>query len=43
MKKKYSTPEIEDFEFELPTLLQTEGEGSSIGTGGEGNEGDSGD
>jgi len=42
MKKEYVTPEMENFEFEIPTLLQTEGEGGSIGTG-EGEEGQSGD
>ena len=42
MKKEYVTPEMENFEFEIPTLLQTEGEGGSIGTG-EGKPGEGGD
>jgi len=42
MKKEYVTPEMENFEFEIPTLLQTEGEGGSIGTG-TGKEGEGGD
>ena len=43
MKKVYLTPEMEKFNFEIPNLLQTEGEGASIVNGGEGNPGDSGD
>lgn len=43
MKKVYLTPEMEKFNFEIPNLLQTEADGSQIGTGGEGNPGDSGD
>jgi hypothetical protein len=44
MKKVYLTPEMEKFNFEIPNLLdQGESEGGSIGTGGEGTEGDSGD
>ena len=41
MKKEYVTPDLENFEFEVPTLLQKEGEGGSIGTG-KGNDGDEG-
>jgi len=44
MKKVYLTPEMEKFNFEIPNLLdQGEAEGASMGTGGEGTEGDSGD
>lgn len=42
MKKEYVTPEMENFEFEIPTLLNEEAEGGSIGTG-EGKEGEGGD
>ena len=42
MKKEYVTPDVEKFEFEVPTLLQTEGEGGSMGTG-TGNPGEGGD
>lgn len=44
MKKVYLTPEMEKFNFEIPNLLDAgETEGASIGNGGEGTEGDSGD
>lgn len=42
MKKEYVTPDVEKFEFEVPTLLQTEQEGGSITTG-EGKSGEEGD
>lgn len=42
MKKEYVTPDLENFEFEIPTLLQTEGEGASMKIGGEGKEGEEG-
>ena len=42
MKKEYVTPDLENFEFEAPNLLQKEGEGGSMGTG-EGHEGEGGD
>ena len=42
MKKEYATPDVEEFEFEIPSLLQTSSEGGSMTTG-NGNPGEEGD
>ena len=42
MKKEYVTPNVEEFEFEIPTLLQTSAEVDSMTTG-DGNPGEDGD